>query len=113
MPINGQELLYIVLALCILWFTIFLCWLLYQAGRVLRNANTIVESLFHKLELMNEAVHFIRERVDKMSSSMGVETGLVGRLVEQFVDSALNRRFEEKKERKKKNPSSKDPSITI
>ena len=48
---SSQDLLYIVLALCVLWFTVFLCWLLYQAARVLRNANKIIESVTEKLEL--------------------------------------------------------------
>ena len=38
-----QDLLYIVLSFCVLWFTVFLCWLLYQAARVLKNANEIIE----------------------------------------------------------------------
>ena len=38
---TSKDLLYVVLSLCILWFTVFLCWLLYQAGRVLKNANKI------------------------------------------------------------------------
>lgn len=108
---NSQDLLYIVLALCVLWFTIFLCWLLYQAGRVLRNANHIVESLFQKLEVMSDAVHFIRERVDKMSSSMGAVTSLVGRIVEHFVSGALSRKLEER-ERKKKPSAKKDSAAS-
>ena len=69
---SGQELLYVVLAICIVWFTIFLCWLLYQAARVLRNANTVLETLTHKLELINEGVQFMRNRIDKVSRNVNI-----------------------------------------
>ena len=87
---SSQDLLYIVLALSILWFTIFLCWLLYQAARILKNANDIVESVTEKLELISEAVHFIRDKVDTMSSHMGVVGRLASGFVEKFVIGKLS-----------------------
>ncbi len=98
---TSQDLLYIVLSLCILWFTVFLCWLLYQAGRVLRNANRIVENVIQKLELISDAVSFIREKVDGISSHMGVMGGMVASLVEKFLIGKLTKSFEEKNEAKK------------
>lgn len=94
MPVtSSQDILYIVLSLCILWFTVFLCWLLYQAGRVLRNANKVVEGLMHQLELISGAVDFIRKKVDGLSSSMGVVSSLATGLVEKYVVGKLTKKF--------------------
>ena len=82
---TSQDLLYIVLALCILWFTVFLCWLLYQAARTLKNANEIVENLNHKLELITEAVRFIRDKMDTMSTHVGVVGKICGGEADQEI----------------------------
>ena len=99
---STQDLLYIVLSLAVLWFTIFLCWLMYQAARVLRNANNIIESITEKLELITDAMHFVKEKVDKMSGVMGVMNSAVGELVEKFVMGKLTKKFSEKVARQKK-----------
>src|SRR3989338_910410 len=91
---SGQDLLYIVLSLCLLWFTVFLCWLLYQAGRVLRNANRMVEHVLHKLELIADAMKFMRDRVDSLTGSMGTITGLGANLVEKFVVGSIAKKME-------------------
>jgi hypothetical protein len=103
---SGQDLLYIVLSLCLLWFTVFLCWLLYQAGRVLRNANRMVENIMQKLELIADAVHAMRDRMDRMTGSLGAVSGLVANLVEKLIVGGIAKRMESsgKKSRGGKRP---------
>jgi len=108
---SGQELLYVVLAICIVWFTIFLCWLLYQAARVLRNANTVIETLAHKLELINEGVQFIRNRIDKVSKNVNIVSTLLGGFVEKMVvgklGDALERKVKKRRVTKRKTKTKK------
>ena len=99
---NSQDLLFIVLSLAILWFTVFLCWLLYQAARVLKNANDIIENVSQKLELLVGAIDFIKEKVEKLSSSMGIMNAMVGGLLEKFVVNKLTQKLEDKISGKKK-----------
>ena len=93
---SSQDLLYVVLSLCILWFTVFLCWLIYQAARVLGNANKIVESLMQKLELITEAVEFMRRKMEKMSGHMGIVSKLASGVVDKFVLGKISDKLEEK-----------------
>lgn len=90
---STQDLLYIVLALAILWVTVFLCWLLYQAARVLRNANRIVESLMHKLELIVDAVEFMKHKVDDLTSGVGTVQRLLGGAIERFIVSKVSKKM--------------------
>ena len=99
---TSKDLLFIVLSLCILWFTVFLCWLIYQAARVLKNANEIIENLTHKLELISEAVSFIRGKVDHLSSSMGTVSGMITSLVEKFLVNKFSEKLAEREKKKKK-----------
>ena len=102
MPVtSSQDFLYIVLSLCIVWFTVFLCWLLYQAARVLRNAKKVVEGLMHQLELISDAVDFIRRKMDGMSSSLGVVSSLASNVMEKYVMTKLNKKMAEDDEPRK------------
>jgi len=103
---DSRDLLFIVLSLSVLWFTIFLCWLLYQAARVLRNANRIIENVTEKLELIADAVEFIRDRVDGLTSTAGIVSKMVGGLVEKLIVSKVTH-SDKKKESTKKRGSKK------
>lgn len=94
----SQDLLNIVLALSVLWFTIFLCWLLFQAGRMVKNANEIVESIAEKLELITDAISFIKDKVDGMSSHMGVIGRMASGFVEKYVVQKLSKKLEDRLE---------------
>lgn len=103
---SSQDLLYIVLAFCVLWFTVFLCWLMYQAARVLKNANEIIENLTNKLELISDAVEFIRKKVDNVSDHMGSVskflTGTIGSMVMNRLSKKLDEQLEDDVPKKKR-----------
>ena len=98
---TSQDLLFVVLSLSIFWFTIFLCWLLYQAARTLRNINKISEILIEKLELISEAVTFMRDKVDHLSSKMGVVSSMLSGLVEKFIVGKISDNLEGRVSKKK------------
>jgi len=93
---SSQDLLLIILSFCVLWFTVFLCWLLYQAAKVLRNANNIIENVTAKLELISDAVHYIQDKIDGISSNVGVVGKMASGLFEKLVIGKLSSKFEEK-----------------
>ncbi len=104
-PESLQDLLYLVLSIAIVWATVFLCWLLYQAAKVLQNANKIMDSVVKKLEYISNAVTFMQEKVEHVSKHMGSMTGLLSGMVEKFVVSKLTKKLsgdlEERAEKKK------------
>jgi len=99
---TSKDLLFVVLSLSIFWFTIFLCWLLYQAARTLRNINRIAEILTEKLELISDAVTFMRDRVDHLSRKMGVVSSMLSGLVEKFIVGKLADKLDDRMTTKKK-----------
>lgn len=112
MPVSSiQDILYVVLSIAIVWATVFLCWMLYQAGKVLKNTNKIMDSVIEKLEYISSAVNFMQNKMDHVSKHMGSMTGLLSGMVEKFVVSKitnkLSNRMEEKMEEKKKKVTSK------
>ena len=83
---SSQDLLYLVLAFCVLWFTIFLCWALYYVIMFLRDVRNTSEAVRGaaeglKVKLnsfgtaaavavtgLTEALHFLREHRTGKSS---------------------------------------------
>lgn len=97
-PNSLQQLLYLVLSICVVWATVFLCWLLYQAAKVLKNTNKIMDSVVQKLEYISDAVSFMQNKMDHVSKHMSSMTGLLGGMVEKFVVSKITNKLSDKLE---------------
>src|SRR3989338_627594 len=89
-PDSLQQLLYLVLSICVVWATVFLCWLLYQAAKVLKNTNKIMDSVIEKLEYISDAVSFMQNKMDHVSKHMSSMTGLLGGIVEKFFNHRIH-----------------------
>lgn len=82
---TSLDILYVVISFCVLWATVFLCWVFYQLARVLRNANQIVEEFRVRLQALTEAIDYIRGKVEDISGLMTLATDGVGGLVKKMV----------------------------
>ena len=47
---TSKDILYLVLAFCVLWFTVFLCWSLYYFIRLMKQINQSVEDVRKRFE---------------------------------------------------------------
>ena len=54
--LGSQDILFIVLAFCALWFTAFLCWLIYQAASLLRHVHGLVDEIKTKVRSLEDAI---------------------------------------------------------
>lgn len=80
-----QDILYIVISFCVLWLTVFLCWMFYYATQVLKNANQVVEEFRMRLQSLTDAINYVRGKVEHMSGLMSLATGGVTGLVKHVV----------------------------
>lgn len=62
--LESQDILYIVLAFCALWFTAFLCWLMYQVVSIIRRAHEVLDLAERKLDLLERSVTGIKAKFD-------------------------------------------------
>lgn len=75
--LESQDILYIVLAFCALWFTAFLCWLMYQVVTVVRHAHDVLSAAERKLDLLERSVTGIKAKFESGASMfMTVADGL-------------------------------------
>ena len=67
---NSKDILYIVISFCILWATVFLCWMFYYAGKILKNTSQIIEEFRVRLQALAEAIGYIQEKIEYLSLGM-------------------------------------------
>ncbi len=82
---SSKDILYLVISFCVLWITVFLCWMLYYVMRLIRNTNKIVEEFRSRLESLTDAVTYIKGKVEHISTLMNVVTGNVGGVVKSVM----------------------------
>jgi biopolymer transport protein ExbB/TolQ len=72
---SSKDILYLVLAFCILWFTAFVCWMLYYVIGMLKDASETVRSVRDKLHAIDEAIRGVKEKLDHSASYLGMVAG--------------------------------------
>ena len=83
---SSRDILNIVLAFCVLWFTAFLCWALYYVISLLRDASHTVSDIRDRLHAIDDAVRGVRSHFETAVGSFGaVATGL--KMVMSFIES--------------------------
>lgn len=78
---SAKDILYIVLAFCVLWFTVFVCWGMYYMISMLRNMYKITAGVKDKLKTIDKILNLIKDKLEKGSDHMSVITDSVIKLV--------------------------------
>lgn len=89
---TSKDLLYIVIAFCVLWFTIFLCWVLYYFAMILRQANNMIKEWRERISKIEKFFHAVKGKFENI--------GMILEGARKVIDYIKDR--EEKKSKKKK-----------
>lgn len=92
---STKDILYIVIAFCVLWFTIFVCWAVYYVAMILKEMRKIISDVRKKIELIEEVLKAVKEKLEHTSSHMKLLVDTVASLAEFIKD----RRKEKKKKK--------------
>ncbi len=82
---SSKDILYLVISFCVLWVTVFLCWMFYYVMRILRSTNQIVEEFRMRLQALTDTINYIRNKVEHISGLLTFATEGVGGLVKKVV----------------------------
>ncbi len=78
---TSKDLLFVVLSFCILWLTVFLCWVIYYVAMLLKQAYTVTKSVQQKLDAFEALMNTIKERVEKSSSHLALVADGISQVV--------------------------------
>lgn len=83
---TSKDLLYIVLSFAVLWLTLFISWLLYYVIMIMRDAYKIMKSVKAKLDLAEQVLKTIKERVEHSAGHLTLLVESIGKIVEHAVE---------------------------
>lgn len=100
---TSKDILYLVIAFCVLLITVFFVWIMYYLAMILKQARDIVSEVKAKIESLGDILNSIKE---KIATSATVLTAL-GKGVADLIGIFKDRREaklekEEKKTKKNK-----------
>ncbi|OGL66221.1 hypothetical protein A3J03_04410 [Candidatus Uhrbacteria bacterium RIFCSPLOWO2_02_FULL_46_25] len=104
---DAKDIFYLVLAFSVLWFTIFVCWLLYYFISIMREARGMTKDVREKI---NKALGIFESLKEKFERSLNVFAGIAEGV--KYVGSYLMDRRGERKTTKKKKHEKKEEAET-
>ena len=78
---TSKDLLFVVLAFCILWLTVFLSWLLYYIISIVRDAEALVRQVKGAVEKVDQLAHTVREKFENSAASFTLVAQAVKELI--------------------------------
>lgn len=75
--LDSQDILFIVLAFCALWFTIFLCFVLFQLASLLKRLHGLVDEMRTKVGELEQAILGMKRKFDgNLAMVSGIAEGI-------------------------------------
>ena len=99
---TSKDLLYIVIAFCILWLTAFICWLLYYMISIIGNVRKVVKTVQDKVEKVEEVIELVKKKIESSATYLGLIVEGVGKLVDYFKTKQTSAGQTPKRQTKKK-----------
>lgn len=93
---TSKDLLNLVIAFCILWFTVFICWLIYYVAMIFRGVHQVIERFNQTLEAITSFFTKAKEKVENFSSNLGAIIE-AGKKVADFVNKRRKTQTEKTK----------------
>lgn len=86
---SSKDILYIVIAFCVLWLTIFISWMMFYCITIIKQVNGMVKDVRMKLELIESFIHLMKEKVEKSSSYLFIIAEFVKHAGNFFIKKKL------------------------
>jgi len=78
---NSLDLLYIVIAFCILWFTIFTCWWIFYVIMTIRRVYQVINSIRRKLKALEDLSKQAKDRFEKTAEYIDLAASGIGKII--------------------------------
>jgi hypothetical protein len=98
---TSKDLLYVVIALSVLGFAVFVCWSIFYLSMILRQAFKITKEMRNRLHKVDEVIKTVKEKIEHSTSYLMLIGEGVKKLVE-VVEKRIDKREEKEKKSRKK-----------
>jgi len=97
---DSRDLLYVVLAFCALWLTIFLAWFIYYLAMMLRQFYLVVKSMRERIDKIDEVIKAVKEKVEQGASVLHLISEGVHKIADLAKERSKSRRSSKAKAKK-------------
>lgn len=94
---DSKDLLYVIISLCVLLFTVFSCWAIYYLARILQQTFNVIKETRDRLNKVDEIFRALKEKIEHSASYLF----LIGEGIKKLVE-VIKERSEKNKTAKKK-----------
>ena len=99
---TSKDILYLVIAFCVLWLTVFICWLLWQFISIISKVRRLVKSIQDKVEKIEGIIDLLKDKIEHSATYLGLIVEGVSKIVEHFKGKKPDSDVEEKPKKKPK-----------
>ncbi|MFH1193582.1 MAG: hypothetical protein V1661_01150 [bacterium] len=82
---TSKDILYIVLAFCILWLTIFLLWLLFYVISIAKNLRWFIKGAKDNVANIIKSIDLMKEKIENSVSHLGTIADMAKNIVLHFI----------------------------
>lgn len=83
---TSKDLLYVVLSICIIWLTVFMCWLLYYFISIIGGIRKIVRNVEDKIEKVDNLLSIIKDKIEHSAGYLTVMVEGISKIVSYMKD---------------------------
>lgn len=81
---TSKDLLFVVIAFCILWVTIFICWILYYLIMTTKRVHDTVKATKEKVDKVGEILELAKNKIESGASYVGAVVEAIVKLTDYF-----------------------------
>ncbi len=85
---SSQDIFYLVLAFCVLWFTVLITWLMYYAINAVRNIYDAIQSVKRKIDAIDDVITLVKTKITSSFSYFGLAMSGLKKMSEFLGDKA-------------------------
>lgn len=93
---TSTDILYLVIAICVMVFTFFLVWSMYYVAQILRQGNQVIKEVREKIAMFEEMLMNIKSKVALSTTSIAFVAKEIGTLVDFIKDKKTKTRRKKK-----------------
>ena len=98
---TSKDLLYVIIAVSVFGFTVFVCWAIFYLSMILRQAFKIIREMRDRLHKVDEVIKTVKEKIEHSTSYLMLIGEGVKKLVEVVEKRMDKKGAKEKKDKKK------------
>lgn len=99
---SSKDILFLVIAFCILWVTIFICWILYYLVMTFKRVNDVTLGLKAKIDKIGEILDLVKKKINDGAAYAGIAFEAFNKVLGHFGS---------KKQKSKKNTTKTGQAI--